>query len=86
MIGTERPEARSLPYTWPEEGVCRIPYWVYLDPEVYEREQRRIFQGPTWNYAGLEAEIPHPGDFKSTFVGDCPSSSCARRTARCTGS
>jgi salicylate 5-hydroxylase large subunit len=72
MIRTERPETSSLAYTWPEEGVSRIPYWVYMDPEVYEREQRRIFQGPTWNYAGLEAEIPNPGDFKSTFVGDCP--------------
>jgi len=28
--------------------------------------------GPTWNYLALECEIPKPGDFKSTFVGDVP--------------
>ena len=50
----------------------RIPYWVYTDPAIYDLEQRRIFQGPTWNYVALEAEIPRPGDFKSTFIGDCP--------------
>jgi phenylpropionate dioxygenase-like ring-hydroxylating dioxygenase large terminal subunit len=72
MTSAEKIEASRIPYTWPAEGVRRIPYWVYTDPGVYDLEQRRIFQGPTWNYAGLEAEIPSPGDFKSTFVGDCP--------------
>ena len=72
MISTESAESLSVAYSWPQEGVRRIPYWVYTDPAVYALEQRRIFQGPTWNYAGLEAEIPTPGDFKSTFVGDCP--------------
>jgi salicylate 5-hydroxylase large subunit len=71
MTGTERSEAIPLSYTWPEEGVRRIPYWVYTDPAIYDLEQRRIFQGPTWNYVALEAEIPRPGDFKSTFIGDC---------------
>ena len=39
--------------TWPDEGVTRIPYWVYSDPEVYEREQRRVFGGPFWSYVAL---------------------------------
>ena len=72
MTSAEKIEASRIPYTWPAEGVRRIPYWVYTDTGVYDLEQHRIFQGPTWNYAGLEAEIPHPSDFKSTFVGDCP--------------
>jgi len=72
MTSTESAESLSVAYSWPQEGVRRIPYWVYTDPAVYALEQRRIFQGSTWNYAGLEAEIPTPGDFKSTFVGDCP--------------
>jgi hypothetical protein len=25
-----------------------------------------------WSFLALEAEIPNPGDFKSTFVGDTP--------------
>jgi phenylpropionate dioxygenase-like ring-hydroxylating dioxygenase large terminal subunit len=57
---------------WPKEDVTRIPYQVYLDEKIYEREQEKIFRGPTWNYVGLEAEIPNPGDYKSTFVGDTP--------------
>ena len=59
-------------YLWPGEGNCRVPYWVYADPAVYEREQERIFRGPTWNYVALEAQLPTPGDFKTTFVGDTP--------------
>jgi salicylate 5-hydroxylase large subunit len=49
-----------------------VPYWVYSDPEVYAEEQRRVFQGASWCYAGLAAEVPNPGDFKRTFVGDTP--------------
>jgi salicylate 5-hydroxylase large subunit len=57
-------------YTWPAEGNCRVPFWVYTDPEVYKLEQERIFRGSTWNYVGLEAEIPKPGDFRTTYIGD----------------
>ena len=59
-------------YCWPAEGHCRAPYWVYLDPGVYEMEQEKIFRGSTWNYVALEAEIPRPGDFKTTFIGETP--------------
>src|SRR6266542_4299558 len=57
-------------YTWPTEGNCRVPFWVYTDPGVYKLEQELIFRGSTWNYVGLEAEIPNPGDFKTTYIGD----------------
>ena len=50
----------------------RIPFGVFSDPEIYAREQARIYRGPTWNFVALEAEIPAPHDFKSTFVGDTP--------------
>src|SRR6476620_2264644 len=43
-----------------------------FDPDAYQREQERIFRGPTWNFLGLEAEIPNPGDFRTTYVGDTP--------------
>ena len=62
------PESR----VWPEEGVTRVPYWVYQDEDIYRREQERIFRGATWNFLGLEAELPKPGDFKTTFVGEMP--------------
>jgi len=69
--------ARRLCYNapmraWPDEGLTRVPLWVYTDPDTYAREQTRIFAGPFWSYVGLAAEIPHPGDFKRTHVGDKP--------------
>lgn len=44
---------------------------VYLDPEIYKRELKEIF-GKTWVFIGLELEVPKPGDFKTTFVGEIP--------------
>jgi anthranilate 1,2-dioxygenase large subunit/terephthalate 1,2-dioxygenase oxygenase component alpha subunit len=58
--------------SWPTEGATRVPYWVYQDAEIYREEQRRIFQGPTWNYLCLEAELAEPGSFITTFVGEMP--------------
>ena len=55
---------------WPREGLTRIPFWVYTDKDIYAREQERIFQGPNWNFVALEAEIPRPGDYKRSFIGD----------------
>ena len=49
-----------------------MPYWVYTDPELYLREQERIFRGPSWSFVALEAELEGPGDFKRTSVGDIP--------------
>ena len=60
------------PRVWPEEGYTRAPYWAYTDSEIYIQEQARIFRGPVWNYVGLEAEVPNPGDYKTTFIGDTP--------------
>ncbi len=58
--------------TWPAEGFTRVPYWVLNDPAIYAREQAAIFRGKAWHYLGLEAEVPEPGCFKNTFVGDTP--------------
>ena len=55
---------------WPKEGFTASPYWIYSDPEIYLAEQKRIFQGNTWSYVGLEAEVPNLGDYKTTFIGD----------------
>ena len=59
-------------FRWPEEGLTRIPDWVYTDDEVYAREVERIFHGHTWNYVGLEAEVPVPGTYKRSNVGPTP--------------
>src|SRR5262249_27609394 len=57
---------------WTEAGYTRVPYWVYTDPEIYRLEQERIFQGPNWSYVALEAELPNPGDWKTSSIGDKP--------------
>lgn len=62
----------DAPAPWPVEGVTRIPYRAFFDPAIYTQEQERLFRGQTWNYVGLEAEVPNAADFKATFVGDTP--------------
>jgi phenylpropionate dioxygenase-like ring-hydroxylating dioxygenase large terminal subunit len=57
---------------WPDEGLQRIPDWVYIDETVYQREVERIFHGRTWNYVALEAEIAKAGDFIRSNVGPTP--------------
>ncbi len=59
-------------FHWPPQGVTRVPYQVFVDPAIYAQEQEQIFRGPVWNYVGLETELPTPGDYKATFVGDTP--------------
>lgn len=54
---------------WPNERWSRIPNWIYTDPDVFAREQERIFEGPSWLYVCLEAEIPEAGDFKRSQLG-----------------
>ena len=57
---------------WPVTDGTRVPFEIYTSQDVFDREQERIFRGPLWNYVALEAEIPAPGDFKTSFVGDTP--------------
>jgi len=59
-------------YLWPEEGLTRIPDWVYTDQTIYEREVEKIFHGRTWNFVALECEVPNPGDFIRSNVGPTP--------------
>jgi len=62
----------KLVLEWPREGVTRAPYKVMSDPEIYRLEQERIFRGPVWNYLCLEAELPEPGCFRTTYAGETP--------------
>lgn len=57
---------------WPRNDYSRIPFRLHHDEELYELEMERIFRGPAWSYLCLEAEIPNPGDYRTTWVGDTP--------------
>ena len=50
----------------------RIPYRVYSDEDIYRRELELIFKGPSWFFVALECELPEPGDFKRTVIGEFP--------------
>ncbi|ABE36816.1 ring hydroxylating alpha subunit family protein [Paraburkholderia xenovorans LB400] len=54
---------------WPEEGVIRIPNFIYHDEEVFRRELETFHYGNSWNYVGLECELPAAGSFKRSWIG-----------------
>ncbi len=55
---------------WDQEGTSRIPFSVYTDESTHQLELERLFYKSHWCYVGLEAEIPEPGDFKRTVIGE----------------
>ena len=57
---------------WPRNDYSRVPFRLHHDEELYALEMERIFRGPAWSYLCLEAEMPNPGDFRTTWVGDTP--------------
>ena len=62
----------DTPLDWPAPGYTSVPYRVYSDPEIYAREHERIFRGPIWNFICLAVDIPDPGDYKTSWVGEIP--------------
>ena len=55
---------------WPSNGISEVPFRIYTDPAQYQREQERIFKGPTWNYLCLAVELAKPGDYVATTIGE----------------
>ena len=58
------------PVPFPSNALSEVPFRVYTDPENYRLEQERIFKGPTWSYLCLAGEIPNPGDWVATTLGE----------------
>lgn len=59
------------PIQWAPQ-LSRVPYSVYANEESHDSEETKIFQGETWNYLCLEAEIPEIGSYRTNFVGETP--------------
>jgi len=60
----------TTPLQWEGGGTSRIPFAVYTDEELHRKELERFFYQGHWCYVGLEAEIPEPGDFRRSVVGE----------------
>jgi anthranilate 1,2-dioxygenase large subunit/terephthalate 1,2-dioxygenase oxygenase component alpha subunit len=63
---------QGRPIVWMDKGVSAVPYEAYTDEALYAMEQQKLFQGPVWNFVGLDMEVPQVGDFKTCSVGDTP--------------
>ncbi|MBF9265068.1 aromatic ring-hydroxylating dioxygenase subunit alpha [Paracidovorax cattleyae] len=55
---------------WESPGTHRVPFAAYTSEDIYRRELERFFYRGHWCYVGLEAEVPNPGDFKRTAIGE----------------
>lgn len=66
-ITQQTPETERL---WQDTGSSRIPFWAYTREDIYKRELERFFYSGHWSYVGLEVEIPEPGHFKRTAIGE----------------
>lgn len=45
---------------------------MFQRDDVLALEQARVFEGPAWSFLGLEADVPNPGDFRTTWLGSMP--------------
>lgn len=64
--------SQTYPIHWAAGQHTRIPYALYQNEDIVRQEQKQLYEGPTWNFLCLEAEIPQAGDYRSTFVGQAP--------------
>ncbi len=64
--------ADEQPIAWAAGTLNRIPYGLYQDPRILDQEQARVYEGATWNYLCLEADLPQAGSYRTTFVGRTP--------------
>ena len=55
---------------WSGDSTHHIPFGVYTDPNRHKLELERFFYNKHWCYVGLEAEIPNPGDYKRSSIGE----------------
>lgn len=61
----------TLGIVWPAR-YGQIPKEIFWREDVYRLELERIFYGAEWHPVAHVAEVPKPGDFKTTQLGEAP--------------
>lgn len=69
MARDEPPTSHSLVIERSDD--FRVSARTYHDPAIYQEELRRVFYD-SWVYLCHDSELPNPGDFKSTPIGEKP--------------
>ena len=54
---------------WQQGDISHVPYPVYTDQDIFDREMDRIFYASSWSYVALSVEIPNKGDYITTRIG-----------------
>lgn len=54
-----------------DEGWFSVHRDAFRDPAVFELEMRHIFEA-TWNFVGLDSQLPNRNDFLTTTIGRAP--------------
>ncbi len=55
----------------PADGWFSVHRDAFRDPAVFELEMRHIFEA-TWNFVGLDSQLPNPNDYLTTTIGRAP--------------
>ena len=54
-----------------DEGICRVDRSIFTDPDIFELEMEKIWEG-NWIYLAHESQIPNPHDFITLYMGRQP--------------
>jgi benzoate/toluate 1,2-dioxygenase alpha subunit len=54
-----------------DEGWFSVHRDAFRDPAVFDLEMRHIFEA-TWNFVGLDSQVPKPNDYLTTTIGRSP--------------
>src|SRR5258708_3073291 len=71
MQSTSSSRSRLLQLLSTRQELFSLPQEFYTDPEVYELDLEAIFHR-RWIFAGVECEIPNPGDYFTLTIGRSP--------------